>query len=145
MTVRDLLKGKGPAYEWTGPKITIKEAMRKINEKKIGSLLVMENDELIGIISERDMFRTLLAKGTTGFDATVGDVMTTDVVIGILDDNVDDVGSLMTNNRFRHLPIMEGKKVVGIISIGDVVKTQAHNLSIENRYLKDYISGKYPA
>ncbi|MBN2226403.1 MAG: CBS domain-containing protein [candidate division Zixibacteria bacterium] len=145
MTVRDLLKSKGSDFEWAGPETKIKEAMRKIDEKKIGSLLVMEDDELIGIISERDMFRTLLAKGTAGFDITVGEVMTTNIVIGILDDNVDDVGSLMTNNRFRHLPIMDGKKVVGIISIGDVVKNQAHNLSIENRYLKDYISGKYPA
>jgi len=144
MTVRDLLKNKGSAYEWTGPETTIKEAMLVINEKKIGSLLVMKDNQLIGIISERDMFRTVLAKGIAGFELTVGDAMTTDVIIGILDDNLDEVSALMTNNRFRHLPIMDGKSVVGIVSIGDVVKTQAHNLTIENRYLKDYITGKYP-
>ncbi|UCD18587.1 MAG: CBS domain-containing protein [Candidatus Zixiibacteriota bacterium] len=144
MTVRDLLNAKGREFESIDPDTTIKQAMTRITQKRIGSLLVMQEEELIGIITERDMFRVILERGTEGFNVKVRDVMTVNIVIGILDDAIEEVSALMTNNRFRHLPIMEGKTVVGIISIGDVVKAQAQNLSIENRYLKDFIIGKYP-
>ena len=118
--------------------------MDKIIEKGIGSLLVMNDDTLVGIISERDIFRLYHKHGEKAAAMEVGDTMTRDIIIGIADDDVEAVKALMTNNRFRHLPIMERSKVVGIISIGDVVKSMATDLQIENRYLKDYITGKYP-
>ena len=71
--------------------------------------------------------------------------MTKNIVIGFLNDDVENVSALMTQNRFRHLPIMDNKKLVGIISIGDVVAANVDSLAVENRYLKDYIAGKYPA
>jgi len=83
-------------------------------------------------------------EGEGALSKTIREVMTTRLVVGVLEDEIDMVMALMTNNRFRHLPIMDGRKMVGIISIGDIVKTQVNNLEIENRYLMDYITGKYP-
>jgi len=139
-----MLDAKGHKYESIGPKNTIRDAMDRIMEKRIGSLLVMNENRLVGIISERDIFRLYHRHGEKAAAMEVGDTMTRDIIIGIPDDDVEAVKALMTNNRFRHLPIMEGNEVVGIISIGDVVKSMATNLQIENRYLKDYITGKYP-
>jgi len=147
MKVRDILNTKGGTTYRISPEATVREAMNEINSKKIGALLVEAEGTLQGIVTERDIFRLLhkhADESNRAFNSRIKDVMTTNVVIGLLDDDIDMVEALMTNNRFRHLPIMDGKKIAGIISIGDVVKTLAKNLQIENRYLKDYITGKYP-
>ncbi len=147
MKVRDILKAKGGQCETIHPEATIKEAMDRIMDKKIGALPVMKDKNLVGIITERDIFR-LIYKHREDlreiFDNKVADVMTTHLIIGVPDDDMEAVEALMTNNRFRHLPILDGKKLAGIVSIGDVVKMEAKNLKIENRYLQDYIVGKYP-
>ena len=147
MKVREILNIKGGTTYRISPETTVREAMNEINSKKIGALLVEAEGTLQGIVTERDIFRLLhkyADESDRAFNSRIKDVMTTNVVIGLLDDDIDMVEALMTNNRFRHLPIMDGKKIAGIISIGDVVKTLAKNLQIENRYLKDYITGKYP-
>jgi len=144
MKVRDILRNKGGNVEWIEPGKTVGEAMKKITEKKIGDLLVMKNDSLVGIISERDILNLLARHGTDILNETTEKHMTTKLIIGIPDDEVDSVMAFMTNNRIRHLPILEDKKVIGIVSIGDIVKAQVHNLKVENRYLVDYITGKYP-
>jgi CBS domain-containing protein len=144
MKLQDILKSKGSGFEWTEPDRSVKEAMHKIAEKKIGSLLVMKNDMLAGIITEKDIFRVMLENGEKAFSQPVEKFMTTNPVIGVPEDDIETAVAYMTNNRFRHLPVMNGNKVVGIVSIGDIVKAQAKNLKTENRYLVDYITGKYP-
>jgi CBS domain-containing protein len=144
MKVKDILDVKGYEFESVGPNTTVGVAMDTIIQKGIGSLLIMNNDTLIGIISERDIFRLYHKYGQKATSITVDEVMTKDIIIGLPEDDVEAVKALMTNNRFRHLPILDGSKVVGIVSIGDVVKSMATDLKIENRYLKDYITGKYP-
>ncbi len=148
MKVRDILEAKGTKVHTISPEASVKKAMDEIADRKIGALLVEEKGSLQGIITERDIFRLLhkhIDSWSRALEMKVGEVMTTNVVIGIPDDDVDMVEALMTNNRFRHLPIMEGEKIAGLVSIGDIVKNLAKNLQIENRYLKDYITGKYPA
>jgi CBS domain-containing protein len=145
MKISEVLKAKGKQIESISPDNSIREAMDKISAKKIGSLLVMKDGVAVGIISERDIFRIMATQGETAFSKPVRDFMTENLVVCVPDDDVDTAMARMTNNRFRHLPIVEDRKVVGIISIGDVVKAQVHNLKIENRYLTDYITGKYPA
>ena len=145
MKVRDILKAKGNAFEQIAPEASLKEAMDKIVMKRIGSLLVMEDNRLQGIITERDLFWRLHRDGDRALNLKVREAMTDNVVIGLPDDDIESVEALMTRNRFRHLPIMDGIEVIGIISIGDIIKILASNLEIENRYLKDYIVGRYPA
>ncbi len=145
MKVHDLLKKKAGKIVSISSDRTIKQAMESIIAHKIGALPVIDGDELKGIISERDIFRLTFSKGESGFNVKVSEVMTKNIVIGFLNDDVENVSALMTQNRFRHLPIMDNKKLVGIISIGDVVAANVDSLAVENRYLKEYIAGKYPA
>lgn len=144
MKIRDILKAKGSNVESIEPGLTIREALNRINEKKVGALLVHKDKELVGIITERDILRLMATKGEAAFSDPVENIMTKKLIVGLPDDDLDTAIAYITNNRFRHLPIMENKKLCGIISIGDIVKALAHNLKIENRYLMDYISGKYP-
>jgi len=145
MKVRELLKAKGDYTETIEGEKTVKQAMDRMVDKKIGALPVFEKEELAGIITERDILRLMHKSGAGALLFKVREVMTRKLVVGILEDDIEMVQAIMTNNRFRHLPIMDGKKMVGIISIGDIVKSHVKNLQIENRYLIDYITGKYPA
>nr|MBN2277213.1 CBS domain-containing protein [candidate division Zixibacteria bacterium] len=145
MKVRDILKTKDNRLVSIAPEKTIQEAMSRIVERKIGDLLVMKNDTLIGILSERDILKNLAGHGAAILKEPVEKYMTRKLIIGIPDDDVDSVMAYMTNNRIRHVPILESQKVIGLISIGDIVKFQVQNLKVENRYLVDYITGKYPA
>ncbi len=144
MKISDVLKAKGKSIESISPDSSIREAMDKISAKRIGSLIVMKDGIAVGIISERDIFRLMATHGEAAFSRPVKDYMTENLVVCVPDDDIDTAMACMTNNRFRHLPIVENKRVVGIISIGDVVKAQVHNLKVENHYLIDYITGKYP-
>ena len=144
MKVRDILKNKDAHLETIAPDKTIRDVINKIVARKIGDLLVMDNDQPVGIITERDVIRILGEHGVDGLDGKVEDHMTKKLIIGFPDDEIDAVMAFMTINRFRHLPIMEKKKLIGIISIGDIVATRVHNLKVENRFLTDYIAGKYP-
>lgn len=145
MKIKDILKAKGTHVETIASNDTIRQAMDKIIKKQIGALLVMEKNGLEGIITERDIARLIHKEGEKAFANIIGDTMTRRLIVGLPNDDVDLAMALMTNNRFRHLPVMDGPKLVGIISIGDIVKAQVKNLQIENRYLMDYITGKYPA
>lgn len=144
MKVRDILETKGRQCETIGPDKTVKEAMEKIAQKKIGALLVMDNESLLGIITERDIFRLVASRNEAAFDKPVREYMSTNLIVGLPDDDIDVIMAYMTNNRFRHVPILENGKLAGIISIGDIVKAEVDDLKVENRYLNEYISGKYP-
>jgi CBS domain-containing protein len=147
MTLKDILSAKvHKEVIGVNPTTSIREAMETIVRNKIGALVVQaDKDELVGIITERDILWHIFKEGEKVLQKKVEEIMTRDVVVGIPEDKTETAESFMTTNRFRHLPVMQGNKVVGIISIGDLVKNQLGDLKVENRYLKDYITGKYPA
>ncbi len=144
--VRDLLKEKDSKVICISQDRTIYEAIKTLMKHNIGAVLVLDKEErLIGIFTERDILKETVRRNDHIKRTRVRDVMTTDLIIGLPDDDVNYLMGIMTENKIRHIPILEDGKVCGIISIGDLVKTQLHDARYENRYLKDYIMGKYPA
>lgn len=126
------------------PDATVYEAIELMAEKNIGAILVVENDELLGIISERDYARGIILKGKSSKQTKVEEIMTTRPVTVSTKEKVRTCMELMTSQRVRHLPVIEEGKVVGIISIGDVVNwiIQAQQAALDQ--LEDYITGQYP-
>jgi CBS domain-containing protein len=142
MRIKDILRNKGSEVVTIGPDVTVHEAILSLNDHNIGSLVVTAaNGRGVGMITERD----ILKEGAERCDmikvTSVGGVMTRDVIIGVPDDDLDYVMGVMTKNRIRHLPVLDGKELVGIISIGDVVSAHLRKTEFENRMLKDYIHG----
>jgi len=141
MKVAEILKNKPSAMVSSiGPDQTVAEAIRHMCEHRIGALLVRDQQGgPLGIITERDI---LLAadRDLDGFGkAKVSDLMSADLVCALPDDNVGYVMQVMTQSRLRHLPIVENKRVIGLISIGDVIKSQLEETQVENHMLKDYL------
>jgi CBS domain-containing protein len=146
MKVRDILEEKGKEVATTGVEQTLGQVVRELVEKNIGSLLVLDdNGGIAGIVTERDVLRQCHQHPGSFTDMKVKDVMTTKLIVASVDDELDYVENIMIENRVRHLPVIEGHKLAGIISIGDIVNQLRGECRVENRYLKDYISGKYPA
>ena len=125
MKVRNLLASKSGKVLTVGRDQTVKELIDILAERRIGALVVVDaQGKLTGIISERDVVRLAAAHGAAALDLLIGDVMTKDVVIGTPQDDVLSVAHTMTERRFRHLPILEGDELIGMISIGDIMKAQ---------------------
>ena len=120
--VGNLLDDKGTAIFSIAPEATVAEAVDLMAEKGIGSLLVMQDGELRGIVTERDYARKVVAGGLSSESARVRDIMTIDVFTTVVDQNIDECMMLMTEKRIRHLPVVDGDRVLGIISIGDLMK-----------------------
>ncbi|MFH1336294.1 MAG: CBS domain-containing protein [Candidatus Zixiibacteriota bacterium] len=145
MKVKDILKDKGTVVATIEADKLIPDAIKNLMEKRIGSLLVVdEKGAICGIITERDILKECDQRYVSLQQTKVKDVMTKNLIVASLEDDIDYVENIMTQNRIRHLPIIFGQKLEGIISIGDVVKVQHRECRVENRYMKDYISGKYP-
>lgn len=146
MTVGDILTTKShDVITITGDK-TLHEAIKVLVKHNIGALLVLgEKGELEGIISERDILRESAEHDRELRKTKVKDVMSTDLIIGVKDDDISYTMGIMTNNRIRHLPVMDNKKIVGIVSLGDVVKAQLDEHEYDNRYLKQYMFGNQSA
>ncbi len=141
MKVRDILQHKGTDVHTIGPDATIQHVMETLVEQRIGSLVVCnDNGNVLGIITERDVLRECTQRGAHVQSTRVREVMTTQLLVGALDDDVQYVMGIMTHNRVRHLPIIVGTRLMGLISIGDVVKAQLEETEFENRYLREYIS-----
>ena len=139
MTIRSILQTKGNEVYTTGPKTKLSEVVKKLVHHQCGSLLVCEDDQLIGIITERDLLRASATDGQDLDSTAVSELMTDNLVTGTPDDSISQTMGLLTEKRIRHLPILENDKLVGLISIGDVVKAQYAKLTIENHYLKTYL------
>jgi len=120
------------------------KALQLLLDKKISCLPVLDdNGKVIGVLSERDILR-VVGKDTSALENSyVGDAMTKDILIGLIDDDLDYIMNIMSRNNIRHMPIMSKANLTGIISIRDVVKGLMKKVQAENRYMKDYISGKY--
>jgi CBS domain-containing protein len=147
MTLREILAAKGNEVFTIAPDASLRETAQRLVERRVGALVVFEPghelraDEMRGIISERDLLRTCANQGASLDEVRVADVMSPRVITGSPDDRVEDVMGLMTQRRMRHLPVVSDGRLVGMVSIGDVVKSQHDLLAMENRFMKDYISG----
>ena len=140
-TVRQILKTKPfPIWSVSAETKTF-AAIQLLAEKGIGALLVMTDDQLVGIFSERDYARKVALKGKSSLDTPVRDVMTTDVLVISPEDSNEYCMALMTDKRVRHLPVIENSKVIGIISIGDLVKDIISEQEFTIRQLESYIHG----
>ncbi len=146
MKVKDILAEKGSRVVTTHQDNTVVEAMALFFANKIGSLLVVDKDDnILGILAPNDVLKAVQIDAENISTIRVSSIMTKDIIAASEEDTIDYIQAIMTENRIRHIPILEGKILKGVISIGDVVKAQIEEKEVENRYLKDYIEGKYPA
>ncbi len=142
MKVKDVLQGKNSLSITIHPEKTLRSAMGLMIENRIGALPVLCDDGgLVGIITERDLFRYCYHNQGLDSSAVVADTMTQELIVGVPDDNLDYIARIITKNRIRHVPIVENEQLVGIISIGDVIKARLEDASVTNRYLMEYING----
>lgn len=140
MLLNEILRGKGSVVHTIGGEDTLADVVDKLVEHNCGSLVVCdENEKMIGIITERDILKACAAKVAPLGDLIVAKYMTTSVHTGSPKGNIDDTMGLLTEKRIRHLPILDDEKLVGMISIGDLVKARYNQLSVENHHLKNYI------
>ena len=139
-SVRQILQQKGGQIFTIQPAATVYQALELMANKNIGAVVVLENNRVVGIFSERDYARKVVLKGKASRTTTVGEVMTREVLYARPDDTIEDCMSLMTQKRHRHLPIMDGEKLIGLISIGDVVKAIISDREFTIRELERYIT-----
>lgn len=144
-TVRSMLRHKGSDIYWVAPEATVYEAVAMMADKSVGALLVLTGGKLTGIVSERDYARKVILKGRHSHEMQVKEIMTSPVFTISPDNSVEDCMRVITMHHIRHLPVIEGDALVGMISIGDVVRSiisaQAHAID----QLSGYIEGRYPA
>jgi CBS domain-containing protein len=140
MRVAEVLRAKGTNVVSISPSATLHEAAALLFEYRIGALLVLDTHEQVaGILSERDIVATIAAKGADALATPVRDAMSSDVVICSPDEHLEELMTLMTEHRIRHLPVLQGTSVMGVISIGDVVKHRISEVTDESKALSDYI------
>ncbi len=140
MTVARVLSGKGSDVISVSPGDTVEQAAGILAEHKIGAILVMEGDTIAGVLSERDIVRAIGTKGSKTLKGPVSELMTEKVITCAKDDSIANVMGLMTDKRIRHVPVMEKGKLLGIVSIGDLVKERIAQSEHEAAALRDYIS-----
>ncbi len=142
MKLSNILDSKCDEVQTIHEDRTVHDAIKVLFKNRIGALLVLDHQErLVGIISERDVLWECVDRDSLLRRTLVKQVMTTELIIGIPEDDIDHSLAVMTNNRIRHLPVMRGKSIVGIVSIGDLVKAELDESEVDNRYLKQYIFG----
>lgn len=145
MLIRNILNEKGTQVYDIRPQNTVYEAIKKMAEKNIGALMVVDNDTLVGIITERDYRNKVILKGRTSKTTKVSEIMSADPYTIEPSDTVETCMAMMTDKKFRHLPVLENGKLAGVISIGDLVKAVISKQEVEIHNLRDYISGgSYP-
>ena len=139
--VSQFLEKKGHDVWWVAPETTVFDALQLMANKKVGALLVLEEDSLVGVFSERDYARKVILKGKSSKDTPVRDIMSTKIVCVAPNQSTEECMSLMTEKRVRHLPVMDGENLIGIISIGDVVKAVIADREDVIEQLEHYITG----
>jgi CBS domain-containing protein len=142
MTIDELLKRKLTNEVWAvSPKVTVFEALQMMADKDIGALLVIEEGQLVGIFSERDYARKIILRGKSSLQTPVREVMTSDIVTVKPENTVEECMALMTDHHFRHLPVMSKGQLLGVVSIGDIVKAVISGQAQIITSLENYITG----
>jgi CBS domain-containing protein len=142
--IRSVLKHKGGNVWTVPPSVSVYDAIAMMSEKQVGALPVIEDARLVGIVSERDYARKVILKGRSSKGTQVREIMTSPVIYVTPQESVDECMIIMTANRVRHLPVIEDDRVVGIISIWDLVNWIISAQADTIRQLHGYITGKYP-
>ena len=138
-TVKQLLESKSHGLCTIGPDARVFDALKLMAEKDVGALLVVENDKLVGILSERDYARKMILRGKSSHDTPVKEIMTERVICVQPSRTTDECMALMTEKRIRHLPVIENDKLVGVLSIGDLVKETISEQQFMIQQLESYI------
>lgn len=139
--VRDILKVKGNAVFSVGPETTVYEAIEQMCERNIGGVVVTEGSKLVGIFTERDYARKLILKGKSSKGTSIRELMTANPIVATPETLINECMGLMSDKRIRHLPVVENDQVVGMISIGDVVKSIIQDQKSTIEHLESYIVG----
>ncbi len=143
MLIAHVLRGKGPAVHTLTVEVTLEEAARQLHEHRVGALIVLDPEgELLGVVSERDLVREIARRGAASLSDPVGAVMTRSVHTALMDETVDDGLARMTDRRVRHLPVVEAGRLVGIVSIGDLVKHRIMAVEAEAAAMQAYIAAQ---
>ena len=142
MKVGQLLDAKGAEIVALGADKTVHDAIHVMVDRKIGAVLVSEDGKTVGIFTERDVLRWHLVMAGKPFNQIfLGEVMTRELIVAELDDDVSALMSIMIDKSIRHFPVTDGKRIIGMLSIRDIVKSQVKELEAKIHYLKDYVSG----
>lgn len=145
MKIFDILRAKaapaGSEVVSISPDSTIADTVASLTEHRVGALVVVDNDRIAGIVSERDVVRSLHERGADLLSVTVSEIMTSSVYSCRPDDDVDRIAKTMTEQRIRHMPVLDGDAVIGVVSIGDVVKSRIEQLEVDRGQLEQYITG----
>ena len=139
-TVRQLLQAKSAALATVSPDATVREALELMAAREVGAVLVVEGDRLVGLMSERDYARKVILKGKASHETAVSEIMTERVMYAELDRTVPECLALMSDKRIRHLPVLDQGRLVGIVSIGDLVKATIDEQEFIIRQLENYIT-----
>ena len=142
--IAHVLAKKGAQVYTINEAETVFEAVKKMVELNTGCLLVTEEEEIRGIVTERDYMRSIVLAGRTSRATQVREIMTSRIVVVQPDTSVEEAMAIMTDRRIRHLPVVDNGKLAGLVSIGDLVKQISQDRKFEIQYLTDYITGKYP-
>jgi len=138
----EILDEKGTEVLEIEADASVFEAVRKMVDANVGSLLVTEGGEIAGIVTERDYLRRVTLEGRTDREIAVREIMSSPLVVATPETTIDECMAMMTDRRIRHIPVVEGGEVVGVVSIGDVVKFKSKQQSFEIQYLTDYITSR---
>ena len=140
-TIREILKDKGSEIWSIAPGQTVFEAIQLMAIRRIGALLVIDDQELVGVVSERDYAREVILKGRSSKDTPISDIMSTQVITITPESRIEESLSLMTEHRVRHLPVLEHERIAGVVSIGDLVKEIIKDQQSTIEQLESYIKG----
>jgi IMP dehydrogenase len=140
--ISEILRSKGNKVFQVEGSITVFEAIKVMVEANVGALLVTEDGEITGIMTERDYLRRVTLQGRTDKEALVSEIMSSPIIYVTPDTGIDECMAMMTERRIRHLPVMDGDELAGLVSIGDLVKFQSKEQSFQIQYLTEYIGGR---
>jgi CBS domain-containing protein len=143
-TVRDILQNKGGEVWTTSPQNTVYEALGLMGEKNIGALVTVEDGRVIGVLSERDYSRKVVLLGRASRDTLVGEIIAGPAITVQSSDSIEKCMLMMTSHRIRHLPVVDDERLVGLISMGDLVQWVMHSQRHTILQLQGYIAGEYP-
>ena len=142
MKVRALLNSKGKDIVSIDADGSVEDAIRSMHSRKISAIMVTEHGKTVGIFTERDVVRCYISSGGKSFkEIKVKDAMVSNLIVAVPDDEVHDIGTIMIEKNIRHLPVIDNHRVIGMLSIRDIIQTQVKKLTTEIHYLKDYITG----